>query len=305
MRFLITIFAILCALSIPPSDALAQGCSDAGMCTLNGMQGTSSEFDQAYLNQFSIGLGYGRGANELNVFNQSLTYTRTITDGLLLGSKLTFASINGDLGDNNGLGDLYIDARLQMHSQLSFMVALKLPLDKADATEMLLPLPMDYQTSLGTTDLILGIGITHRKWHLNLGWQQPLSGANDNGFDPVYYLDPAAGNYLPTNQFRRQGDLLARAVYNMEILQGRASLAPGILIIQHLGMDSYKQPFGGETDIEGSDQLTINLSLAASIPVSSRTALKAQLGFPVKAREARPDGLTREVALILELQTSF
>lgn len=90
--------------------------------------------------------------------------------------------------------------------QKSFVVGLKVPFDEADIVKNGIHLPMPYQTSLGTTDLVLGFSYIRKSFGATLALQQPLKKMNGNRFLPVDY--PAASLAA---QYLRQMHLKERA----------------------------------------------------------------------------------------------
>ena len=80
---LIYILSIYMAMS---NLAAAQGCSDAGICTMNGLQADKSSTKE---NILSTGISYGVADNSVFVINNTLEYKRTITSELNLNIKLS------------------------------------------------------------------------------------------------------------------------------------------------------------------------------------------------------------------------
>lgn len=54
----------------------SQGCSDAGVCSLDIMNENSTHnSEQLYNNTLQFGIGYGIADNNINVFNSFLEYS--------------------------------------------------------------------------------------------------------------------------------------------------------------------------------------------------------------------------------------
>ncbi|HEX6171593.1 MAG TPA: hypothetical protein VFZ33_18035, partial [Chitinophagaceae bacterium] len=143
--------------------ANAQGCSDAGVCTLHSIKNNAEghESRDGKKNDVSVGFAYGIGERSTNNYTGYLEYTRTITNRTSVTGKLGYSFINGELANTNGLTDLFLSVNhafdVNKKWQKSFVVGLKLPFDDADIIKNGIHLPMPYQTSLGTTDLVLAI----------------------------------------------------------------------------------------------------------------------------------------------------
>ena len=157
---------------------------------------------------------------------------------------------------------------------------------------------MDFQPSLGTFDLILGISKRVDKFNFILGYQQPLT-QNDNE-----YFAPVNSRFSSTNNFKRAGDLLFRAVYNYNISE-RFSFSPSLLPIYHVTEDKYTDMFNTEQNIDGSSGLTLNANLYFNYKLNQTQSLEFSLGGPLLVRDVRPDGLTRGFVANLEYKFLF
>lgn len=75
--------------------------------------------------------------------------------------KVPYLSVSGNLGSTSGLGDPALTASYAFikkdEERLDGLVGVKVPSGDANTRSAGLSLPMPYQTSLGTTDLLLGI----------------------------------------------------------------------------------------------------------------------------------------------------
>ena len=170
-----------------------------------------------------------------------------------------------------------------------------------------MPLPMQYQSSLGTFDLIAGLTFSDKHWQFSAGYQQPLSGENKNGFLPEYWNGkPESMNYPSTFSFNRKGDVLLRGARSFST-GNNLFFNAGLLAIYHLGKDKYTNPFEGNRvmDIDGSQGLTLNLTGAAYWQAGKRTRLGISAGIPLAVREVRPDGLTRSWVMAPEISWTF
>jgi hypothetical protein len=306
--FLLQVFALLC------NKGFSQGCSDAGFCTIGALK-PSSPNEKALENKGIHRIGYltpvGQGDENVFVWTPGLQYDYFSPKGLNFQAKITGNYANGNLGSAFGAGDIYVSASRikKMNDQWNVTPTLgfKIPLSQSNSSEMGMPLPMQYQSSLGTFDVIAGLTFSDKHWQFSAGYQQPLSGANKNGFLPEFWNGkPESLNYPPSFQLDRKGDLLLRASRGFGTSKG-FSFNTGLLAIYHLGEDSYTNPFEGNRvqPIDGSAGLTLNLTGAAYWQAGKRTRVGLQAGVPLVVRDVRPDGLTRSWVLAPEISWSF
>ena len=306
----LTAVIMLVVLSVHP--AISQGCSDAGLCTipvLNAESDAASREEQQGMNHAVLGLSFGMGEQDVTVITPYVTYGRVLTNLLSITAKVTYISSDGELGSHAGPGDLYLTGiyalRQTDNGNISVTAGIKLPLSNADAGDDAVSLPMVYQSSLGTYDLLLGIAYDWGKLRISAGWQQPLSGENSNGFLTETHPDSQAAQYLSSNRFERKGDLLLRLSYELPLLNRRVTVLPSLLPIYHLGDDEYSDETDFEQSIDGSQGLTLNGSLGIAWHITRQNSLELFFGTPFITRDARPDGLTRHLVVGMECGISF
>ena len=191
--------------------ANAQGCSDAGFCTIGDL---SHGADESKKLKIAFVLPVGRGDDGVLVVTPAVQMDNAVSDHLTLQTKLTFNYATGNLGSIAGFGDFYLSGSYRFGSsattRISTTLGLKVPLSNGGLSVTEGPLPMQYQSSLGTLDLLIGATFSHTGWGLSVGYQLPLTGENGNQFLPSEWTIPDAINYPPTNAFDRQPDLLLR-----------------------------------------------------------------------------------------------
>lgn len=244
-----------------------------------------------------------------------------ITDRFGVQLKVPYISASGKLGDNSGVGDPTFTASYafikERNQRLDAIVGVKVNANNADAsTTEGLSLPMPYQTSLGTTDLLLGVNYRRGRISVALAYQHVLSNQNENGFFGPEGIDSLdAIGYFSSARLVRANDAVARVQYAIPI--GKLVVQPGLLAINHLQMDSELiVPQGGgsvgptnttpqRVDVTGSGGLTLNLTVDARYPLNDHLSLEAAYGSPLVVRETRPDGLTRSFVLTVGLRYAF
>ncbi len=163
---------------------------------------------------------------------------------------------------------------------------------------------MQYQSSLGTVDMISGLSTRSDHWQFAAGWQQPLSGSNRNQFLPGNLNNVDSKNYPPSKSFERKGDVLLRATYAYNPIKA-LSLNGGLLAIYHLGNDSYTDINNNRLTITGSSGLTLNITLATTLKLNDRITVGFNAGSPLIFRDIRPDGLTRKFVFAPEISWNF
>jgi len=277
--------------------AKSQGCSDAGFCSIGAMKSQSNAGEKAS----SIGLSVTLGAGE-----RSTTILIPQIEGrLFVGSKSYFElkiPVNrgsGDLGDHTGLGDPIINYTRTIASKKNITIdataGLRISTGNASATDKFgNPLPMPYQSNLGTTDLILGASASLGKYlSLAAGYQQPLFQYNENGYLPTM-IDMPANEYFASRKLERRGDVLLRAEgrYQWKHL----GVAAGPLFIFHLGEDKITLDDGSQIALQGSDGLTVNIA-GSIFYTMKRLRFDLAAGTPMVVRDYRPDGLTRSFVI--------
>lgn len=298
-------FAILLTLTSSLEETLAQGCSDAGFCTLGSLKHDAAEAEAG--DRIQLLLPFGIGDENVRVFTPGVQYDRVFSERWSVQARITANHASGNLGSATGPGDVYLAGihtrELSQSWKVAWMLAAKIPLDRSDIAEGDMDLPMVYQASLGTFDLIGGVSFIHKTWLISIGWQQPLTGENDNRFLWVHWDSPEAYAYPPTNRFTRKGDVLLRASWSRQLTPG-VKVQAGVLNIYHVANDTYVDPAitTGRIEIIGSQGLTVNVTAGAWFTVSPVLRAGVTLGAPVVAREVRPDGLTRRLVVGPELQ---
>jgi hypothetical protein len=305
-------FTLILALSLFLNQSVkGQGCSDAGICTLNSFKDQSINFssEETNRNLFKTGLTYGIGEREIKYINPYLEYSNLLTDKLTVSGKLVYAFIDGELASTNNLSVIFIafdySVFVKELSKTSVLLGLKIPLNSSDMLNNNSPLPMHYQTSLGTYDLIIGINYLYNKLGVSLALQQPISNSNRNEFFTTDDIDLLEYNYKSTNFYERKGDIMNRISYNIPLMNNKFIIRPSVLSIYHLANDTYIDEFDEEQEIEGSQGLTVNGNLFFTYNFSDNKQVEISLGSPFITRDARPDGLTRKIVAGIEYKYSF
>lgn len=301
---------LLLSFSLNNSSVFSQGCSDAGVCTIHAIKTGLDKKDETrdQRQRLALGTGYARGERGTDLYNLQLEYSYRFISGLTLTGKMNYQGLKGELGRTNGPGDLVLSAEKDLAGakwEKSVFGGFKIPIGKSDISQGGRPLPMVYQPSLGTVDLLAGIRFSRRDWQLALAWQQPLSGANKNRFlASDYPPSHIAQNYPPSRLLNRKADLVARITHGFS--PGKKwMLQPGLLGIYHTGKDQYRNETGQGVTIDGSAGLTLNAVVQSQWKTGKTGSILLTGGTPLLVRAARPDGLTRKFVLSLEYAFRF
>ena len=290
--------------AIGASYSYGQGCSDAGFCTMNSFKPNNTDSTEVLNNQFKIGVFYGKADNSISVFGNYLEYNRQLSKKFGLDAKLTTIAQDGNGISAFGLSDIFLNANYKVNEKVNLTLGAKIPLSDASNTRKNLPLPMDYQASLGTFDLIFGIGYEFKKIQVVAAIQQPLT-QNINQFTSTNYpINSELRTFQSTNNFERSGDVLLRVSYPI-IINSKFKLTPSILPIYHLSNDKYTDEFNIKQEIKGSQGLTLNGNVYLDYEINSKNIIQLNLGMPFIVRESRPDGLTRSFIANLEYRIKF
>lgn len=303
--------AVICIYFIP-LHAKSQGCSDAGFCTIGNLK-PQSVVDTSFKHSASLSFTYGIGEQKTNIIQIIPELEFRVFKNNSVQVKIPYTSVTGNLGSNSGVGDLALSITQILKQTestiLNFTLGFKFPSGAADYGNNIadgFPLPMPYQTSLGTTDLILGASLIYRKWNFALGFQGILSDKNNNMFLKSNVLPPTNENakkYFESSQLRRGNDALLRIERKFELK--KVTLSLGILNIIHLQKSSIVDSTGVRVNVIGSDGLTVNVTGIMHYEISKQTLLNFSFGVPTIVRDARPDGLTRKLVLTTGLKYNF
>lgn len=311
MKILKTTLLLLLFTLILSKTSFSQGCSDAGVCTINTMKDHTFSIlpEDKNKNHIKTGITYGLGEYNINVTNPYAEFTSFISEGFSLSGKISYAFISGELASVNNLSDVIITANKHIYKKEMSLLALsvggKIPFNNANTKEDNNPLPMHYQTSLGTYDLVVGLNYLYMDFGASLAMQQPLINSNENEFIAPNDITLEAAKYRSTNSYDRKGDVMARFSYNIDVVYQKLIIRPGILSIYHLANDTYEDINGDEQEIDGSAGLTLNANIFVNYYFATNKHLELVAGFPFVTRDARPDGLTRDLVLGLEYTYSF
>ena len=281
----------------------AQGCSDAGICSVNKGFVTDSIPLKNSLEFASI---YSLGEADVKYLSNYVSYTKRFNQRFAFTSKVTLSTANGSFGTRTQFGDAFLIGNYTFKEkkakQWSALFGFKFPFTASNLKINGYSLPLDYQSSLGTVDVFLGTNLHYKRWDFNGALQIPVVNLNKNSYFKEY---SGTLDFPSTNLFERKPDALVRATYSLNTTNNKFTFKPNVLFIYHLGEDSFENIFGQRETIKGSDGLTINGNLITTYHINKQNQIELSVASPFVVREVRPDGLTRSFVFGLNYQYSF
>lgn len=285
------------------STLFAQGCSDAGICSV-GKTFESSE--SSVNNTIEVATVFGVGEADVTYISPYIAYTRKLSDKFSLTTRITFSSANGSFGTRASFGDAFVIGNYIFNEkdskQWSVVAGWKIPFTSANLKINGFSLPLDYQASLGTFDLFLGTNLKYKKWDFNAVIQIPVFNNNKNSYFSEF---SGTTDFPSTNLFQRKSDALFRATYSLKTKNQKFVFKPNLLFIYHLGEDSYETIFAQRQTIVGSHGLTINGNLLSIYNLDKKNSIELSIATPFEVRDSRPDGLTRALVVGMSYKFSF
>ncbi len=345
-----------------PALSSAQGCSDAGVCSV-GSLGLTGQFKYEYLPQdeitllpmpandpdsdtinntgdstfypttiavikpptpkpkepkkysyrfpkyfFQLSSAYGKGDEGVNIITTQLEGNVRIGKKTFAQIKLPYSFINGQVANTQGLNDITLSvtyiAFIREKSNWTATGGVKLPTNNSNILKDGAPLPMVYQTSLGSIDALGGVKYSIKKWDFTIGYQHSFN-ANKNEYlhKPLVNDTVAYNNYFESKFLRRADDAIFR--FNRNFFYKTLRATGGFLFIYHLADDKFTNAKNEVVNAKGSRGLTLNVNLSGTVPLSKKLDLNLIYASPIVTREVRPDGLTRKYVASIGLKYSI
>ncbi len=277
--------------------ASGQGCSDAGACSIGSLDHQEGEKEAPKI-KLSFEQSLGSGEKFIFISQSSLTLEHRIFKTTSYIVRVPFIFTSGNLGNATGIGDVMISVVQQVlqtdQSQLGFLLGGKLRSNNSDFSFGGNPLPMAYQTSLGTYDIIGGVQYIWKTWNFYLAYQHPF-GRNNN----QYLNDPAITDpkkiYYESAQLKRGDDLALRLQKDFR-LKKQQTLQTGIMAIYRLQKSEIIKN-DKNVVLDGTSGITLNLYLTYAKKLKRNGILYITAAAPVVDRAYRADGLTRNFVL--------
>lgn len=309
-RIVGTIFLTL-YLILHVSDSTAQGCSDAGFCTMGAMRPDQAYSKRIDLKLRSLEMNFYRGKSLLTpmIYATTIDATVGINDRNYIQIKVPYMYVEGSLGTTQGLGDISLSyTRALIANQdftLSGTLGGKIPTTQGDVTvsnkftqNIEQPLHMYYQPSLGTYDIVSGLSWINDKWLLATGIQVPLNRTNNTflwGKFPDYPNRNYIEKYNTAPELLRGIDVMFRVERNWRFTNYNFSI--GLLPIWRIRKDNSLTPESNFTEFGDRDG-TLGMAMSAlfgfGYSFDVNNSVKFIHGHKLTDREFNPDGLTRK-----------
>lgn len=286
------------------AKVFSQGCSDAGLCSIgNAHLENNPDSSHRFSAALTLSVGIGEQSTIISQVIPEINFSSTSSSTFQL--KVPYTIVHGDLGNSSGTGDLSLSflhrQREKKKVGLSWNAGVKIPTGNSNRKLSGNSLPMPYQTSLGTVDLIGGISIQYNSWNFTAGYQYVVWNGNKNQFlRPASSSTDTEQNYFESNFLDRGDDALVKTDYEIKI--GKTVLSPGLLALYRIQSDKIINTDGRKISLDGSSGLTLNCTCNFQFPLSSLLDMRLSGGAPVIVREYRADGLTRSVVFNLQFQ---
>jgi hypothetical protein len=285
------------------ANCLGQGCSDAGFCTMGAMKPDQPFNKKIELKLRSMELSFYRGTTTLTpiIYVASADMNFSLNAKTSFQLKLPYQAVSGRLANTSGMGDISLCFTRSLISNEKFDVNLsvggKIPTNHSDKETQGLPLPMYYQTSLGTYDAITGISLITRKWLFATGIQHPFNKNNnkfiweewENGPEDITYVK----RYNQANQLKRGTDIMFRVERNFRY--SRLNFSLGLLPIYRIVHDRIQNDEGVVGAVHGAHGLAMSGIATMGYNFNVQSGIKFLVGHKMIQREKNPDGLTREL----------
>lgn len=307
---------ILCLL-LSIQCAFGQGCSDAGFCTMGAMKPDQPYNKRVQLKLKTIEFSLYRGTTTLTPIVQVATvdFNFSLNARNTLQVKVPYQWVKGTLASTASIGDISLCYTRNLMSNdrfdLNASFGAKLPTNNSNLHAGVNPLPMYYQTSLGTFDLIAGVSMINRKWLLATGIQVPLNQNGNQFLWQEWQGDPADTLYIMkydnSKDLFRGIDVMLRVERNFRL--SRFNFSAGLLPIYRIRPDVITNPAGGRTsvDAKGNEAKGLALSwiLTAGYNFNAQSGIRLLVGHKMVQRDFSPDGLTRELVTSLTYSYRF
>ncbi len=282
--------------------AFSQGCSDAGFCTMGAMKPDQPFNKKLAIKLRSIEIGFYRGTTPLTpiIYVATADFNFSLNSKTAFQVKLPYQAVRGQLANTSGVGDISLCITRTLLNTEKFDINLsiggKIPTNPSDKDAEGYPLPMYYQTSLGTYDFITGISFISRNWLFATGIQHPFN-RNENQFLWEAWKGTSEEAYINRyNQARalkRGTDVMLRVERNWRF--SRLNFSLGLLPIYRINNDEITLANGTRSKPEGAKGLALSGIFTTGYSFNVKTGVKLLIGHKIVQRDNNPDGLTREL----------
>ena len=291
----------------------SQGCSDAGFCTMGAMKPDQPFNKKIEFKLRSMEVSFYRGTTTLTpiIYVATADLNFSLNPRTSFQVKLPYQAARGRLGNTSGAGDISLCFTRNLLSNerfdINFSLGTKIPANNSDKkAENELPLPMYYQTSLGTYDFITGISMITRQWLFATGIQIPLN-KNNNQFLWKDWENTAEVDYInkynQAKELKRGTDVMVRVERNFRF--SRLNFTLGLLPIYRIMRDEITNPAGVRIKPDKTIGLALSGIFTTGYSFNVQSGIRLLLGHKFVQRKTNPDGLSRELVSTLSYYYRF
>jgi hypothetical protein len=271
-----------------------QGCGDAGACSAGSLG-----LHESGQNETRFWMGYaqsiGLADKESLVLSTDLTINHRLFHNTGLEVRIPYLVTIGNLGTTSGPGDLLVSLSQvvfqEKKSAFSIVAGGRIKTNESDKEMDGEPLPMVYQSSLGTHDIFAGIAWHSGDWSLSLAYQHPFGSNKNEYLRPDSMEIPENKQYFESAFLKRGDDLVLRFQRAFNI-HPAGQVVTGILPVYRIQQDEIRRN-GNYEKLPDSDGITINLYFNWIRQIDENKQFNISAAFPVYTRKYRADGLTR------------
>ena len=294
----------------------AQGCSDAGVCTIGNFYANHPGASRKALHKNEIDLSYTYGTHLSNerFYQPQLNYRYIKNEKTFFEIRVPLSSAkNTSSGiSTTGIGDITTTYNSKINIKkkhiVDYALGLRISLSNADKKDdkSTLSYPMTLQTGLGTTDIIAAASYSLCKYlSVGTGLQVPVLQYNKN--QQFYFYNPGFGG-VRGDGYRRRPDALLKLTGHYQA--GNFKMNAGLLGIFHLGNDyyntvDYNNNFAGKFVLENSKGTTLNWNAELSYAITKNCMIGILYAEPLKTRTNIPDGLARSRIISTKVTFGF
>ncbi len=315
MKLLIKISIIVGVALFSTNQTFGQGCSDAGFCTMGAMRPSQIYTKQINFKLRSAEVSFGRGKTTLTPVIKVATVDLNfgINEKTSFQLKLPYYWVDGNLGSTSGLSDISYSFTRNVYTTEKFHINAtlggKIPsndgnLDKEVESQFTTPglpngtsvdLPMYYQTSLGSYDIVAGASYISQKWMFATGIQIALT-ENKNDFRWGQWSEYPSQDYLRdydlANNLKRGTDIMLRIERAFHF--SNVDIRLGMLPIYRITKDEILDINTNERrKLDNTTGLALTALLNVAYHFNTNHSITALYGHKITDREINPDGLTR------------
>ena len=284
-------------LLIASYSSYAQGCSDAGICTIgnfNTLHGENTSSMNKYRNEIDISYTYATHLANERFSQPQLNYRYIKKNSAFYELRIPFniATRKTPSISTYGLGDMIATYNNHFpnknHIELNYSLGLRVSFSDASTSDSksLFSYPMFLQSGLGTTDIIAALNYDPYKYlSIGTGIQYPIIQYNTNIINLTNGTDMITGT-----GFRRKPDALFKLTAHYPA--GKVLFNLGALSIFHLH-DDYYNTSSGKYYLRGSKGITLNWNAEINYSITERSGVSLLYAEPLKTRPNIPDGLAR------------